>query len=102
MNQFMSSIVLYIYSNVIIFVSSRQLIKEQLIKILSKMSNKERRKTKFNNSWKESFGWISAVRGDEFSASCNICNKKFAIHHGGISDIKQHSNTDKHIKKVNQ
>jgi hypothetical protein len=63
------------------------------------MNNKERRKTKFNSSWKESFTWISAVRGDEFSASCNICNKKFSIHHGGVSDIKQHSNTDKHIKK---
>lgn len=60
--------------------------------------SKARRKTKFNNSWKETFTWISAVRGDDFSANCNICNKKFSIHHGGASDIKQHSQTDKHVK----
>ena len=35
---------------------------------------------------------------DQCSANCNICNKKFSIHHGGISDIRQHSKTDKHVK----
>ena len=57
-----------------------------------------KRKTKFNNSWKETYAWISVVRGDEFPANCNICNKKFSIHHGGISGIRQHSKTDKHGK----
>ena len=59
--------------------------------------SKAKRKTKFNNFWKEKYTWISVVRGDEFSANCNICSKKFSIH-GGISDIRQHSKTDKHGK----
>ena len=50
--------------------------------------SKAKRKTKFNISWKETYTWISVVRGDEFSANCNICNKKFSVHHGGISDIE--------------
>ena len=60
--------------------------------------SKAKRKTKFNNSWKETYIWISVVRGDEFSVNCNICNKKYSIHHGGISDVRQHSKTDKHVK----
>ena len=60
--------------------------------------SKAKRKTKFNNSWKETYTWISVVRGDEFSANCNICSKKFLMHHCGISDIRQHSKTDKHVK----
>ena len=60
--------------------------------------SKAKRKTKFNNSWKETCIWISVVRGDEFSVNCNICNKKYSIHHSGISDIRQHSKTDKHVK----
>ena len=59
--------------------------------------SKAKRKTKFNNSLRETYTWISVVRVDEFSANCNICNKKFSIHHGGIS-IRQHSKTDKHVK----
>ena len=59
--------------------------------------SKAKRKTKFNNSWKETYTWISVVRGDEFSANCNVGNKKFSIH-GGISDIRQHSKTNKHVK----
>ena len=59
--------------------------------------SKAKRKTKFNNSWKETYTWISVVRGDEFSANCNVGNKKFSMH-GGISDIRQHSKTDKHVK----
>ena len=55
--------------------------------------SKAKRKTNFNNPWKETCTWISVVRGDEFSANCNICNKKFLIH-GGISDIRQHSKTE--------
>ena len=62
------------------------------------MMSKAKRKTKFNNSWKDTYTWIIVVRGDEFSANCNICNKKFSIHHGGISNIRQHSKTDKHVK----
>ena len=49
---------------------------------------KAKRETKFNNSWKETCTWISVVRGDEFSAYCNIYNKKFSIHHVSISDIR--------------
>ena len=60
--------------------------------------SKAKRKIKFNSSWKETYTWISVVRGDEFSANCNIGNKKFSIQHGGISDIGQHSKTDKHVK----
>ena len=60
--------------------------------------SKAKRKTKFNNSWKETYTWISVVRGDEISANCNICHKKFSIHRGGISDIRQHRKTDKHVK----
>ena len=47
--------------------------------------SKAKRKIKFNNSWKDMYTWIIVVRGDEFSANCNICNKKFSVHHGGIS-----------------
>ena len=61
--------------------------------------SKAKRKTKFNNSWKETYTWISFVRRDEFSANCNICNKKFPIHHGSTSDIRQHNKTDKDVKK---
>ena len=39
--------------------------------------SKAKRKTKFNNSWKETYTWISVVKGDEFSANCNIGKKKF-------------------------
>ena len=60
--------------------------------------SKTKRRTKFNNSWKETYTWISVVRGDEFSANCNICNKKFSIYHGGISDIRQLSKTDKMLR----
>ena len=59
--------------------------------------SKAKRKTKFDNSWKETYTWIGIVRGDEFSANSNIYNKKFSIHHGGIS-IRQHSKRDKHVK----
>ena len=59
--------------------------------------SKAKRKTKFNNSWKETYTWISVVRGGEFSGNCNIGNK-FSIQHGGISDIRQHSKADKHVK----
>ena len=59
--------------------------------------SKAKRKTKFNNSWKEAYIWISFVRA-EFSANCNSFNKKFSIHHGGISDVRQQSKTDEHVK----
>ena len=39
--------------------------------------SKAKRKTKFNNFWKETYTWISVVKGDEFSANCNIGKKKF-------------------------
>ena len=60
--------------------------------------SKAKRKTKFNNSWKETYTWIIVVRRDEFSANCNICNKKFSIHHGSTCDIRQHNKTNKHVK----
>ena len=60
------------------------------------MSSK--RKTKFNNSWKDSYTWINSLKGDEYNARCSICNKTFSIHHGGVSDIKQHSKTALHLK----
>ena len=59
---------------------------------------KAKRKTSFNNSWKMTYKWISAVQGDGFSARCNICNRTFSIANGGMSDITQHNNTAKHEK----
>ena len=52
-----------------------------------------KRKTKCNSTWKDTFSWINPVKGNECSANCSICNKKFSIHNGGVSDIKQHSKT---------
>ena len=61
---------------------------------------KPKRKTSFNQSWKSSHKWISEVKGDEFSARCNVCNSTFSIANGGISDIAQHNSTAKHKKHV--
>lgn len=59
---------------------------------------KGKRLCTFRPVWQNEYKWI--LKGpDDFSARCRVCNKNFAISHGGISDVKQHLNTKEHKKR---
>jgi len=60
------------------------------------MSNKNStRRTKFIKDWPSR---LAISEYDIYSASCNVCNKSFSIHNGGLADVRQRSKTAKHVK----
>lgn len=58
-----------------------------------------RRKNKFNDSWKNHFNWITRTNEDTM-AKCMACGFKFSIPYGGLSDIKRHMKTIKHMRNM--
>jgi len=41
---------------------------------------------------------VSPVMGNEFKANCKVCHRIFSVAHGGLSDLKQHSEGDYHVR----
>ena len=41
---------------------------------------------------------MSPVMGNEFKANCKVCHRIFSVAHGGLSDLKQHSEGDYHVR----
>lgn len=54
------------------------------------------RNTKFRRQWKDSFKWLTEVKGDPFSAKCTICECVFRVNSSGITQVKDHSATKRH------
>lgn len=52
--------------------------------------------TKFRTEWIAEFPFISAVEGDNTKGNCRLCLSVFSISHGGTSDIKYHTKSQRH------
>ena len=69
------------------------------------MSNKRKRSTKscsFNNEWLKNNlckDWITKL--DDEKAFCKLCSSNFKYIHEGFKAVRDHSNTDTHIKNFN-
>lgn len=55
-----------------------------------------KRQTTFSIDWQGKYDWIQPVNDDKHSAKCNLCKATFKIGNGGLSQVKQHSETAKH------
>ena len=58
-------------------------------------------KCKFNQAWLDTYKWLAAVKGDEYSAKCKLCNSQFKIDSKGASTIKKHEDGPNHKARVN-
>lgn len=54
-----------------------------------------KRKCKFSEKYTEEFPFIKRGILDT-DAHCTKCNSNLSVSHGGISDIKEHLQTEKH------
>lgn len=52
--------------------------------------------TKFLDAWSQTYTWITKCN-DESSAKCTICKCDFKISNGGVSQVRAHASTKKHI-----
>lgn len=50
-------------------------------------------------SWKNDFGWFLKTK-DEYAAKCSACGISFSISNGGISDIKRHMISARHMRNI--
>ena len=55
-------------------------------------------KTKFSESWKWTWPFISSVACDPYRFRCNLCDKSLSCGHQGIADVKDHIATQSHQK----
>lgn len=53
-------------------------------------------KTSYSTDWQKSFKWLRKC-SDRASASCKICDLEFKIDNGGLSQVKSHAKSKKHL-----
>lgn len=58
-----------------------------------------RRSNKFKDSWKNSFNWLARAK-DDTMAKCFVCGVSFSIANSGITDVKRHMKTAKHLRNL--
>lgn len=58
-------------------------------------------KCQFKKEWVNEYKWLEAFDTDKFRAKCTICNRDFSIGNKGISDVKQHMQSNVHKTKEN-
>ena len=56
----------------------------------------KRAKTKYNPAWQNNFDWLKPVNNDINAAKCDLCKKVIQIGNSGLTQVKQHSDTEKH------
>jgi hypothetical protein len=66
-----------------------------------KKNFKKRYSNKFNPQWSETFPCITASTKSMGYAFCKPCRLDFKIEHGGIIDVKDHTETNKHKLNAN-
>ena len=65
------------------------------------MARRERRRLcKFIWEWTTSdefSSWLTPVKGEKHKGYCLLCQKVFAVSHGGLNDVKAHYKGKRHI-----
>ena len=57
----------------------------------------------FNSAWltMDDFRlWVAAVPGNRFEAFCTVCQKRFDVASGGVSNLKSHAQGKKHKEAI--
>ena len=71
------------------------------LRLLIKMSVKNKYKAKYQDEWSHSFefrDWIQKDTKDPTSAFCRYCQKTFLVAGQGIKQVYSHMNSSKHKK----
>ena len=54
-------------------------------------------KTKYKKIWEENHTWLTGVKEDADSAKCTMCKSIFRIDGSGVSQVKIHESSKKHL-----
>lgn len=56
--------------------------------------------TKYNSEWEKTYDWLSKIKDNIFAAKCKLCGISIQVNNGGLSQIRSHANTKKHMSVV--
>ena len=58
--------------------------------------------TKYQVSSEGMKNWLTGVSNDKYKAFCKVCRQEFSVKNNGKEKVKQHENSAKHQKAVNE